>query len=264
MSSNNVNPKKWQQISSQHFRQVAEEYDAGRAFERGSFWAKEIAAQVPLSSEDWLLDLGCGTGLFSLPFAELLPCTIVGVDLSRAMLEAAMAKTNGTVAHWLQGPGEALPFPDNSFQAIFLSQVWHHLSDEAIAAAEFHRILKPGGGLFVKTYAHEQLHTRWDLTTVFPELLPFMLNIYPDIPDFNNLLSQIGFDKVNHKTFQKQDTLRPSELLKVAEGRLWSMFSYLSEEGHRAGIDHLQQLIIEKDDAPMPYDEMHLLVFAQK
>jgi ubiquinone/menaquinone biosynthesis C-methylase UbiE len=256
--------KNWQQLSRNHFLKVANQYDTGRVFEQADFWAREIVACLPLSPGDRLLDLGCGTGLYTLPFAQLLPCAVVGLDPSPIMLAKAKVKAGSAISGWLQGQGETLPFPDSSFQAIFLSQVWHHLENGLISAAEFYRVLKAGGGLFVKTFSHDQLRARWDITTVFPELLPLMLNIYPDIPDFVALFNQVGFANVGYKTHQKSDSLRPSVLLKIAEDELWSMFAYLSEQGYRTGSNYLQQLIAETNDAPLPYDEMHLLIYAQK
>jgi SAM-dependent methyltransferase len=254
---------RWQTVSRAHFMRVAPQYDAGRAFERGEFWAKEIASQIPVCEKDWLLDLGCGTGLFAHAFNQVLGCQVVGLDLSAVMLEQARAKAFAN-NHWAQGRGETLSFRAESFQAIFLSQVWHHLEDSASAAREFRRVLKPGGGLFIKTYSHSQLRGRWDLTTVFPELLPFMLDIYPDVPELSALLYHAEFKRVAHKSFCKNELLRPSTLLHVAENSLWSMFAYLSEPGRARGIAYLKQLIADTNDAPIPSAEVHLLVCAEK
>jgi ubiquinone/menaquinone biosynthesis C-methylase UbiE len=175
----------------------------------------------------------------------------------------AQAQTDST-ARWAQGRSEELCFRAATFQAIFLSQVWHHLENSAQAACEFQRVLKPGGGLFIKTYSHAQLRERWDLTAVFPELLPFMLGIYPDTPELTSLLCDTGFKRVWHKSYRKDENLRPSALLHVAEEKLWSMFAYLSEEGRARGIAYLRRLIAETSDAPIPSAEVHLLVCAEK
>ena len=164
----------------------------------------------------------------------------------------------------MQGQGESLPFADGTFKAIFLSQVWHHLIDEQTAAREFFRVLQPGGGVFVKTYSHDQIRARWDLKDIFPELLDFMLDIYPDIPDFEQIFTQTGFGRVESQPYRKDDTMLPSQLLKVADERLWSMFSFISEEGRQSGMDTLKDLIDSTNDTPVPYDEIHLLVSAYK
>ncbi len=259
---NMIDWERWHRVSHTHFAHVAAQYENGREFEQGAFWAREITREVHLDKDEWLLDAGCGTGLFARAFAETLPCRVIGLDPSGAMLAEAQAKTSGHC--WTQGRSEDLGFREDAFQVIFLSQVWHHLEDSKRAALEFYRVLKPGGGLFVKTYSHAQLCERWDLTTVFPELLPFMLAIYPDVPELTAILHEAGFGRVWQKSYRKDEALRPSALLHVAEGRLWSMFAYLSEEGRVRGITYLRRLIADTDDAPVPSAEVHLLVCAEK
>ncbi len=258
-----VDWQKWYRVSHAHFSCVAPRYDSGREFERGAFWAREIARAIRVREDDAVLDAGCGTGLFARAFAQTLRCQVVGLDLSAAMLAQASAQTVSG-CDWVQGRSEALCFRAGSFQAIFLSQVWHHLEDRAGAAREFYRVLKPGGGLFIKTYSHAQLRGRWDLTCVFPELLPFMLAIYPDTPELMAMLRGAGFRHVRPKYYCRDDTLRPSDLLQVAEGKLWSMFAYLGEEGRARGMAYLRRLIAETGDAPVPSPEVHLLVCAEK
>lgn len=254
----------WLEQSRRHFLSVAPGYDGGRAFEKGKFWASEIAARVPIISTDTMLDVGCGTGLFTIPFAETLGCTVIGIEPSQVMLKAAVGKSTPGRVGWLQGTAEKLPFQDGAFQAIFLSQVWHHLADSERAAREFYRVLRPGGGLFVKTFSHDQLKGRWDLKVVFPELMRLMLNIYPDIADFQTLFQRTGFGEVDHNDYDRPDTMRPSALLKTADDRLWSMFSIISEQGRQAGMTYLRELMDNTGDAPVSYNEIHLLVVAKK
>jgi ubiquinone/menaquinone biosynthesis C-methylase UbiE len=253
----------WLRRAREHFKHVAAAYDAGRTFEQGQFWAGELNDRVPLGSQDRLLDMGCGTGLFAVPFARILPCEIVGIDRSSQMLAAGMAKEHGHKVTWTQGMAEELPFPDRSFRAIFLSQVWHHLADERAATYEFFRVLSGGSGLFIKTFSHEQIRGRWDLNYIFPELMDFMLTIYADLPDFETLLKQAGFHSVHFSSFRKEGSMKPSELHGIASQRLWSQFSFISEAGYQAGLHDLEERI-EQGDAPFPWDEIHLLVTALK
>ncbi len=261
---------KWHRVSQNHFARVASHYDGGRTFEQGEFWAAEIAQSVALANTDWLLEVGCGTGLLTHALAAALRCQVIGLDPSLAMLDEARTKSNGQAGEqvsdvrWVQGCGERLCFRENTFQAIFLSQVWHHLADSVCAAREFYRALRPSGGLFVKTFSHAQLRERWDLTNVFPELLPFMLNIYPDISDFYALLTRLGYVEIRHKCYRKDAMLRPSAFLKVAEEKLWSMFAYIDEQAYQRGIGYLRELIASTQDAPIPSPEVHLLVSARK
>src|SRR5207344_784693 len=78
---------------------------------------------------------------------------VTGVDPSAALLARARKKARRArsgIAFELSG-GEALPFPDRSFDLVLSSLVLHHLSHDALrsSAHEMHRVLKPGGRLLI-------------------------------------------------------------------------------------------------------------------
>lgn len=81
------------------------------------------------------LDVGCGDGELA---RHLPPGGWRGVDSSPAML--ARAPEGGVLAD-----ARALPFADASFGAVALLYVLYHLEEPALALAEAHRVLRPGG-----------------------------------------------------------------------------------------------------------------------
>ena len=174
-----------------------------------------------------------------------------------------MQKQQHANLSWSQGVSEALPLADGTLKAVFLSQVWHHLLDQERAGSEFFRSLKPGGGLFIKTFSHQQIRARWDLQFIFPELMPLMLNIYPDVPDFEVLLKNIGFRSVEFESAQRENHLLPSQLLTFLREKAWSMFSFLSPDGAAEGKARLESLV-SAGDAPVSFPEFQLLVIALK
>lgn len=81
-----------------------------------------------------VLDIATGTGRFSLLLAEQ-GADVVGVDISRAMLEQAETKRRnttlaGTLA-FLRGDASTLPFEDDSFD-IVVAMRFFHLVDDAV------------------------------------------------------------------------------------------------------------------------------------
>jgi tRNA (cmo5U34)-methyltransferase len=103
-----------------------------------------------------LLDVGCGAGNYTLKLLSKIQnmnCTLI--DLSRPMLDKAVEritpKTNGKI-FFIQEDIRKAEIPENNFDLIVASAVFHHLRDGADWNAVFARMysaLKPGGCLFV-------------------------------------------------------------------------------------------------------------------
>jgi SAM-dependent methyltransferase len=89
------------------------------------------------------VDLAAGTGLFTRAVAERVP-EVVAVEPDPRMREVFAARSPGITV--LDGRGEAIPLPDSSADAVFVSTAWHWL-DPAIAVPEIARVLRDRGRL---------------------------------------------------------------------------------------------------------------------
>ena len=119
-------------------------YTRGIEIERSS---KNYLLRLVNSFEiDRILDLGCGAGINS---SRLLsPRNVVGVDISPEAIK--LYKKNGfrgKVADLTAG----LPFKNNYFDAVLFSEVLEHIPSTRQALDELHRVLRPGGLLFLST-----------------------------------------------------------------------------------------------------------------
>jgi ubiquinone/menaquinone biosynthesis C-methylase UbiE len=103
-----------------------------------------------------LLDVGCGTGIFTARAAERLSDTrVVGSDFSGGMLRRASHRT--APAHWVQADALHLPFRDQTFGAVTCTEAFHWFPDQAEALREMHRVLTPGG-LLALALIHPATH----------------------------------------------------------------------------------------------------------
>jgi SAM-dependent methyltransferase len=87
--------------------------------------------------------MGCGAGVLSL---ELLRrgARLTALDVSPQMVDRARARAEGLDATFVVAPAEETGLPDASFDLVVGKWVLHHL-DVGDAAAEVHRLLRPGG-----------------------------------------------------------------------------------------------------------------------
>ncbi len=122
------------------FGSVAETYD-------------RVRPRPVQSALDWLVPDGCGvavdlaagTGLFT---RELVgrSARVVAVEPDARMREVLARRSPQVDVR--EGWGEAMPLPDGSADAVFVSTAWHWL-DPARAVPEIARVLRPGGRLGV-------------------------------------------------------------------------------------------------------------------
>jgi SAM-dependent methyltransferase len=101
---------------------------------------------------DDVLDLGCGTGRFTLPLAERAR-SVSGLDMSPMMLATARKKLadRGLEADLHEGDMADLPFDDASFDVVVSMLALMHIprQDRQQVFSEAARVLRPGGRLLI-------------------------------------------------------------------------------------------------------------------
>jgi ubiquinone/menaquinone biosynthesis C-methylase UbiE len=104
-------------------------------------------AGLALDSQSLAVDVACGPGTFTRPFASRVR-RAVGVDLTPAMIEKARAETERagiTNIEFIHGDMYALPFADGVASIVACGYAFHHMQEPARALAEMARVLRPGG-----------------------------------------------------------------------------------------------------------------------
>lgn len=106
-----------------------------------------------LKEDDIMIDIGCGTGYFTLPASEITGPTgkVIGVDISQEMLDEVRSKING-IGHNIElvlSNSAELPVRDSQGTFALLANVLHEAEDMMGMLAEAGRVLKPGGRLAI-------------------------------------------------------------------------------------------------------------------
>jgi len=102
-----------------------------------------------------ILDMGCGSGRFTIAFAKLGAKLSVGVDLGDEGLKLGKLlakKSKIKNVKFYKSSVLKLPFKDNSFDFVFCKGVLHHTGNTYKGLSELKRILKKGSKAFIYLY----------------------------------------------------------------------------------------------------------------
>ena len=117
-----------------------------------------LLRQAAIKENQRVLDVGCGTGTLAILIKQVHPgANVVGLDPDPEVLAIALRKAEKLGQRLALDKGFAmrLPYPDESFDHIFSSFVFHHLTthNKHRTLAEAFRVLRHGGQLYVADFA---------------------------------------------------------------------------------------------------------------
>jgi SAM-dependent methyltransferase len=177
--------------------QTAAAYKAVREVPRDglSEWREAVRRHLRPSQGMTLVDIGAGTGAFASAFSDWFDLTVLAVEPSAAMREQ-IPRTPAIQV--LEGSASALPLPDESADAAWLSNVIQHIPDLAVAAQEIRRVLRPGAPVLIRAgMSHHGGPGRYDgIENVrwFPETAR-TVDTFPSVEDTCRAFAAAGFDQ---------------------------------------------------------------------
>lgn len=136
----------------------------------------------------YVLDLGCGPGLFTQRLKAYYPnARVVGLDLAYAMLKQARQK-QGWLKKWplVNGDMLAMPFPDGLFDLVFSNQTLHWSPSLDGVLSELNRVMNQDGCCFFSTLGPDtflELKHAWSMVDGYAHT-----NEFVDIHDLGDLL----------------------------------------------------------------------------
>jgi len=133
------------------FAGIAPEYDrmgAALSFGQDPRWRRFLVSRVHAIPGSWVLDVATGTGLVARELARA-NVRVVGLDQSPGMVTRGLRKVRERGLQdrirFTLGQAQALPFADETFDALTFTYLLRYVDDPGATVAELVRTLRPGG-----------------------------------------------------------------------------------------------------------------------
>jgi demethylmenaquinone methyltransferase / 2-methoxy-6-polyprenyl-1,4-benzoquinol methylase len=185
-------------------------------------WRKKVVQTVAAGNPQMVLDIATGTGDLAIQMAEHIPgARITGLDISPGMLEVGKQKVRKkhleSRINMVIGDSEALPFDDNTFDAITVAFGVRNFENLEKGLSEINRVLKPGGVFMVlETSVPVKFPFKQGYRIYTKGILPVIgrifskdrsayaylsesASVFPFGQAFNNILTKTGFINVTNK-----------------------------------------------------------------
>jgi SAM-dependent methyltransferase len=138
-----------------------------RLVDQAEFWRDTlILRDLDYKAGQRLLDVGCGAGAVLGVLGSAFPTLqLAGIDVRPEQIGYArehLARLGHPSADLRVGDATALPWPDGSFDHVYMMWFLEHVPDPRPFLAEARRVLRPGGTITIN-------ETDYDLARAFPE-----------------------------------------------------------------------------------------------
>ncbi|MFQ5879068.1 MAG: class I SAM-dependent methyltransferase [Dehalococcoidia bacterium] len=213
-----------------HYRRLAQSYNDFLYYspEFIRCLTSKMVEKLRLSEDDVLVDLGCGTAMYSLDMLQLVPLRspVIGVDPFREMLDQIPQQAPVT-----RVCEDALAFSarPGTYNKVLMKEAIHHVGEKEQLFSNLHQQL-PDGGLLLLVHVPPRLQY-----PLFSEALQRCLSWHADPEELVVLLGGVGFD-VARDAMDYRHSIPKEDYFRMVEGRYMSVLSSFSDEEIRQGL----------------------------
>ncbi|GAA1966241.1 class I SAM-dependent methyltransferase [Catenulispora subtropica] len=171
-------------------------------------WKDAIAQHLDPVNGMTVVDVGAGTGAFAAALCDWFPVKVIAVEPAAAMRTLIPRRPDIEI---LDGHAAAIPVPQASADAAWLSTVTHHIPDLRAAAREIRRVLRPDAPVLIRN-AFAGRHERLRIARWFPEVTR-LLDTYPTVEQTCQAFAAAGFAPTSLEPVPQTDITSLTELL---------------------------------------------------
>lgn len=220
-----VKPYKTEQSKKEEvtsmFDNIAARYDFMNHFLSlgiDKIWRRKAVRLLKSVEPQNILDIATGTGDFAIALLKLKPKKIIGMDISKGMLEVGKRKMHERkVDHIIDmqhGDSESLPFEDGTFDAVTVAFGVRNFENLKQGLSEMLRVTRIGGKIVILEFSKPKKFPVKQTFAIYSKYvipffgkniakdekayayLPESVSVFPEGTEFTDILTALGYNNV--------------------------------------------------------------------
>jgi ubiquinone/menaquinone biosynthesis C-methylase UbiE len=242
--------------------EIAAAYDKGRAVTPQALqqWHTFLATHIDADDVSLVIDLGCGTGRFSELLATHFAARVIAIEPSQKMLDQARQKLESGNVALQRASAEALPLADCCADLVFMSMIYHHLTNPRLVAEECHRVLRGGGQVCIRNGTRE---SDFPHRHFFPAIRPLIDSQLPARNDIRATLGGTGLTPAVHEVITQVIAPDWPSFVEKSATRADSFLARISDQDFERGMAALRAHRAVMDAGEPVTEEIDWFVFAK-
>ncbi|MFM2038519.1 MAG: hypothetical protein RL432_1458 [Bacteroidota bacterium] len=220
----NTEQSKKEEVTSM-FDNIAARYDFMNHFLSlgiDKIWRRKAVRSLKSVEPQNILDIATGTGDFAIALLKLKPKKIIGMDISKGMLEVGKRKMHERkVDHIIDmqhGDSESLPFEDGTFDAVTVAFGVRNFENLKQGLSEMLRVTRIGGKIVILEFSKPKKFPVKQTFAIYSKYvipffgkniakdekayayLPESVSVFPEGTEFTDILTALGYNNVKAET----------------------------------------------------------------